>query len=200
MEIAPPKASKVEITTLENGVRVASQDLGGPVSALGLFVGAGSRNETPYTAGISHALERLAYKGSSKRSKYRMVRDMERTGASYSASSSRETIAYCAEGLREQTADMVGIMAESAFSPTVAVEDAEALEWDMAVNEIKIQTGAMKAQLEEFKNDAAGRVTEAIHAAAFHGNTLGKCSFISIFFHVVIWMRQERGSRVCMTA
>ncbi len=79
------------------------------------------------------------YKGSSKHRKYRMVRDMERTGTSYSASSSRETIAYCAEGLREQTSDMDDIVAESAFISAVAEEDAESLEWDMAVNEIKIQ-------------------------------------------------------------
>ncbi len=100
-----------------------------------------------------------------------MVRDMERTGVTYSASFSRETIAYCAEGLHEQTSNMLGIVAESAFSPGVVVED-------MAVNEIKILTGAMKAHFEEFKDDVAGRVTEAIHAAAFHENTFGKCLLI----------------------
>ncbi len=99
---------------------------------------------------------------------YRMVHDMERTGASYSASSLRETIAYCAEGLREQTSDMVGIVAESAFIPAVTVEDAESLEWNIA----------MKAHFEEFKDDCVGCVAEAIHAAAFRGNTLGKCLLI----------------------
>lgn len=178
VEIAPPVPSKVQITTLDNGVRVASQDMGGPVSALGLFVGTGSRDETPQSAGISHTLERLAYKGSAKRSKYRMIRDMERSGALYSASSSRETIAYCAEGLREQTGSMLSIMTESALMPSVAVQDSSSMEWDNAVDEIKVHAKSIKTQLEEFQNDAAGRVTEAIHAAAYHGNSLGTSHFL----------------------
>lgn len=174
VEISPPVPSSVEITTLSNGVRVASQDLGGPVSALGLFVSAGSRNETPYSAGVTHALERLAYKGSAERSRYRMVRDMERTGALFSAAASRETIAYCAEGLRAQTPDVLNIMAEAAFRPVVSVREQGTPEYDAAIAELETQKGAMKALLEEHQQDAAGRVTEAIHAAAFHGNTLGK--------------------------
>ncbi len=93
---------------------------------------------------------------------------MDQTGASYPASSSREKIAYGAEGLREQTLDMVSVVAEYAFSPGIAVQDAESLEWDMVVQEIKIQAGAMKTHLEQFKDDVAGRMTEAVHAAPFH--------------------------------
>lgn len=179
-ELDPPIASPVTITKLENGVRVASQDLGGPVSSVGLFVGAGSRDETPLTAGVTHALERVAFKGSDSRSKHKMIRDMERSGAVYNASASREAIAYCAEGLRGHTSEMVEILAESALQPAVATTDVGSVKWDLATDEIKLHVGAMKRQLEEFKNDAAGRVTEAIHTAAFSGNSLGKlCLFPS---------------------
>ncbi len=173
-ELAPPTASLVTITKLDNGVRVASQDLGGPVSSVGLFVGAGSRDETPHTAGVSHALERVAFKGSDSRSKHKMIRDIERSGAVYNASASREAIAYCAEGLRGHTSEMVEILAESALQPSVATSDVGSVKWDIATDEISKHVGAMKSQLSQFKNDAAGRVTEAIHAAAFSGNSLGK--------------------------
>lgn len=192
-EKKPPAVGPVEVTTLPNGVRVASQDLGGPVSAVGLFVGAGSRHETPYSSGVSHLLEHLAFKGSAMRSKYRMVRDMERTGAMYTASASRETIAYTAEGLRQKLPEMVSIVSETAISPGAAVKEQGTPEWDAAMAEIKTQTEVMKVDLKNFAGDAAGAVTEGIHAAAFHGNTLGKLYYsMSIKIRILYW----RGARV----
>lgn len=167
-------AGPVETSTLPNGVRVASQDLDGPVSAVGLFVGSGSRHETPYTAGVSHLLEHLAFKGSALRSKYKMVRDMERSGAMFAASAARETMAYTAEGLREKVPEIVDIVAETAVLPGAAVSEDGSAEWDAAMEEIQAQTNVMKTELENFSGDAAGVVTEAMHGAAFHGNTLGK--------------------------
>lgn len=192
-DIDPPALGPVESTTLPNGVRVSSQDIGGPISFVGLFVAAGSRHETPFSSGVSHLLEHLAFKGSVHRSKYRMIRDMERTGALFTATAARETIAYSAEGLREQVPDMVSIVCESAVTPAVAVSD-NSPEWDEAVAEIQIQTGIMEEELKRFSEDAPGNVTEAIHAAAFHGNTLGK-SIPYLFLFV-----RNRGARVFRTS
>lgn len=194
---APPAVGSVETTTLPNGVRVASQDNGGPVAAFGLYVGVGSRNETPYSAGMSHLLERLAFKGSTARSKYRMVRDMERTGAIFGASASREVLAYSAEGLRERVSEIVGIITETAVTPVASVSEPGSIEWDTAMEEIQAQTAVMRDQLRDASNDAAGVVTEALHGAAFHGNTLGK------FHHCLLLSTEEtgslvkRGARVC---
>lgn len=181
MEKAASGAGPVETSTLPNGVTVASQDIGGPVSAIGLFVGSGSRHETPYTAGVSHLLEHLAFKGSALRSKYRMVRDMERSGAVYAASAARETMAYTAEGLREKVPDIVDIVSETAVLPGAAVSEDGRAEWDLAMEEIQAQTNVMKTELKNFTGDAAGVVTEAIHGAAFHGNTLGKQQLSVLF-------------------
>lgn len=181
IEKAAPVAGPVQTSTLPNGVTVASQDIGGPVSAIGLFVGSGSRHETPYTAGVSHLLEHLAFKGSAMRSKYRLVRDMERSGALYAASAARETMAYTAEGLREKVPDMVDIVSETAVLPGAAVSEDGSPEWDSAMEEIQTQTNVMKTELKNFAGDAAGVVTEAIHGAAFHGNTLGK-QYLSVLF------------------
>ena len=52
----------VQITTLPNKIRVATENTPGHFSALGLYVDAGSRYETPSTSGVSHFLDRMAFK------------------------------------------------------------------------------------------------------------------------------------------
>ena len=50
------------VTTLPNGLRVASLEGLGQVTAVGVLVDAGSRYETPDTNGVSHLIDRLAFK------------------------------------------------------------------------------------------------------------------------------------------
>jgi Insulinase (Peptidase family M16) len=196
-EVAPADVGATTVTSLPNGVRVASQDNGGAITAVGVYVGAGSRHETPYTAGATHLLEHCAFKGSKARSKYRMTRDVERTGAGFSAAASRETLAYAAECIRDKAADVMSILCETAVSPAVAVADEGALEYDTARAEVKVHVAAIKDELKDYSADPAGRVTEAVHAAAYHGNTLGEFwqGGVVVFFRSRIGY--ARGARVC---
>lgn len=176
--IEASKPSEPQVSTLSNGVRVISQDLGGPVTSLALFVGAGSRHENPMTAGSTFMIERLAYKGSAQRSKFRLTRDMERTGAMYSAAAARESIAYAAEGMRQNVPDIVPIVLESATAPLAPTGQYGELEWDSAMDEIKTHAGNVKEDLKSISKDPNTVVTEAVHNVAFHGNTLGKFIFV----------------------
>lgn len=178
--IPPPERSSPQISTLPNGVRVVSQDMGGLVSSIAVFVGAGSRDENPLNTGVSHLLERLAFKGSGMRSKFRMVRDMERSGAVYSAAASRETIAFAAEGLRDKLPEILPIVSEAALTPGCAVHADGNGEWDTATDEIRTHCAVLKKDLETVGKDPNNVVTEAIHSSAFHGNSLGM--YIDIAF------------------
>ena len=57
-----------KVTTLPNGIRVASENTPGHLSAVGVYVDAGSRYETATTRGVSHILDRLAFKVSKNKS------------------------------------------------------------------------------------------------------------------------------------
>jgi processing peptidase subunit alpha len=52
----------VQITTLPNKIRVATESTPGHFSSVGLYVDAGSRYEDPSTSGASHFLDRMAFK------------------------------------------------------------------------------------------------------------------------------------------
>ncbi|KAK1691690.1 hypothetical protein QYE76_008387 [Lolium multiflorum] len=63
-----PPPPHTEVTTLPNGVRIASQDIPGPMCCVGVTVAAGSVHETPSSAGAAHMLERLAFHETRNRS------------------------------------------------------------------------------------------------------------------------------------
>lgn len=67
-----PTSSFVETTTLPNGVRVATETTPGHFSAVGVYIDAGSRFERPWVpgeSGVSHMLDRLAFKVSGNRTR-----------------------------------------------------------------------------------------------------------------------------------
>lgn len=178
----PSKPSPIQTTKLDNGVQVVSQHLDSPVSAVALFVAAGSRHEAPHNSGVTHLLERLAFKGSTTRSKFRTIRDLERSGALVSAAASRESIAFAAEAISENIPTLLPILTESALSPESALSDDSHINWDDAVAELDLQKKIIKKDLENFNKDPNAVVTESIHAVAFHGNTLGTFHVASFFF------------------
>lgn len=56
------RSPSVQITTLPNKIRVATEATPGHFAGVGLYVDAGSRYETPENSGVSHFLDRMAFK------------------------------------------------------------------------------------------------------------------------------------------
>ena len=59
----------VRIRQLDSGLTVATECVPGALSvAAGVWVGVGSRDESPALSGVSHFLEHLLFKGTARRS------------------------------------------------------------------------------------------------------------------------------------
>lgn len=52
----------VKVSTLQNKIRVATEDVPGHFAGVGIYVDAGSRYETQDNLGVSHFLDRMAFK------------------------------------------------------------------------------------------------------------------------------------------
>lgn len=63
-------------TTLSNGVVVCTEKTPGATSFIGVYVGAGSRNEDLSTSGTSYLLQKMLTKGTSKLSKSDFSREI----------------------------------------------------------------------------------------------------------------------------
>lgn len=57
-----PPNPPVRVTTLPNKIRVATEDTPGHFACVGLYIDAGARHETPSSSGVSHFLDRMAFK------------------------------------------------------------------------------------------------------------------------------------------
>ena len=119
------------ITTLENGLRVISEDMPHlETAAVGVWVDAGARNETRTANGISHLLEHMAFKGTKRRSAQAIAEEIENVGGHINAYTSREQTAYFARVLKDDVALAVDIIADILQFSTF---DAEELAREQAV-------------------------------------------------------------------
>ena len=118
----------LRITTLDNGVTVATEAMPGVATAtLGVWVGAGSRHERPDESGLSHLIEHMAFKGTRTRSARHIAEDIENLGGEINAATSAEGTSYTARVLGEDVGtalDVLGdILTDSVFDAAELVRE-----------------------------------------------------------------------------
>src|SRR5260370_36778296 len=71
----------IESTTLSNGVRVITEVMPHVRSvSVGVWVGTGSRRESPEQNGITHLIEHMLFKGTTRRSAQEIARSVDSLG------------------------------------------------------------------------------------------------------------------------
>ncbi|KAJ2905759.1 insulinase [Zalerion maritima] len=149
------------LTTLSNGVRVASEALPGVFSGVGVYIDAGSRFESPSLRGVSHIMDRLAFKSTKNRSGDEMIETVESLGGNIQCASSRESMMYQAATFNSAVPTTFGLLAETIRDPTLT--DDEIFD--------QLQTAAYEIREIWSKPDLI--LPELLHMAAFKDNTLG---------------------------
>src|SRR5437763_14817607 len=105
----------MDVTRLPSGLVVVTDAMPHLESAsLGIWVGAGSRDEQADEHGISHFLEHMAFKGTATRTARQIAEEIEAVGGDLNAATSGETTRYYARVLR---ADVPLALDSSADTP-----------------------------------------------------------------------------------
>ncbi|MFC1889234.1 M16 family metallopeptidase [Thermodesulfobacteriota bacterium] len=82
-------------TVLDNGVRIVSEKMRSVQSiSIGIWVEAGSRDESDPQGGVSHLIEHLLFKGTEKRSALDISKEIESVGGYINAGTDRENTCY----------------------------------------------------------------------------------------------------------
>ncbi|KJK79439.1 hypothetical protein H634G_05030 [Metarhizium anisopliae BRIP 53293] len=150
-----------QITTLPNGLRVASEALPGSFAGVGVYVEAGSRFETPSLRGVSHIMDRLAFKSTSSHTADAMLERVENLGGNIQCASSRESMMYQAATFNNAVPETVSLLAETIRGPNIT-ED-----------EVAEQIETARYEIAEIWGKPELILPELVHTAAFKDNTLG---------------------------
>jgi predicted Zn-dependent peptidase len=114
------------LTQLDSGTRVITEPLQGVRSAaIGLWIGTGSRDEDEGRAGVTHFLEHLLFKGSSKYSAQDIAEIFDTFGGELNAATARDYTVVYGRVLDEHVETAVDVMTDMVFAPTLADLDSE---------------------------------------------------------------------------
>lgn len=125
------------LVRLKNGLTVyIIRDSRFPLVCTRLFVGTGSANETAEQAGISHVLEHMVFKGTEKRPKGQVARDVESLGGYLNAATSFDKTWFITDMPAKHWKTGMDVVKDMAFHPSLDPAELEA-EKDVIVSELK---------------------------------------------------------------
>lgn len=150
-----------EVTEITNGIRVCTENWPSPVSAVGVFIGTGSRNETIRTSGAAHFLEHLHFKGSQKRTRKQLEKEVENLGSQLNAYTSREHTLYhmlCFNENIAHSVEVLGDMLCNSVYDNYHLENEKETIWQelLATNQDYMETLMEGVYLNTYKNHMIG--------------------------------------------
>lgn len=162
MKVQAEKNSGI-LTRLSNGLLVyIIRDDRFPVVCSRLYVGAGSANEEPDQAGISHVLEHMVFKGTSHRPKGQVAKDVESLGGYLNAATSFDKTWYITDMPAQYWKTGMDVVKDMAFQASLDPAELEA-EKNVVISELQRGEDSPMRQLYEklqvagLKNTPYGR-------------------------------------------
>ncbi|XP_003489837.1 mitochondrial-processing peptidase subunit beta [Bombus impatiens] len=151
-----------QVTTLDCGMRIATEDSGAPTATVGLWIDAGSRFETDEINGVAHFMEHMAFKGTTKRSQTDLELEIENMGAHLNAYTSREQTVFYAKCLAEDVPKAVEILSD-------IIQNSK-----LGESEIERERSVILREMQEVETNLQEVVFDHLHASAYQGTPLGR--------------------------
>ncbi len=137
---APPNpTTDVQRTVLPNGVRVVTEQMPHVRSvAVGVWIGTGSRSESPDENGICHFVEHMLFKGTKNRSAEEIARAVDTIGGNLDAFTAKELVSFNIKVLDEHLTYGFEVLADLILDPLFREQDFER-EKKVIVEELKME-------------------------------------------------------------
>jgi predicted Zn-dependent peptidase len=133
------KNRDIETTTLKNGVRVITEKMAHVRSvSLGVWITTGSRSESSAQNGISHFIEHMVFKGTTKRSAEDIARSVDSIGGGLDAFTAKELVSYNTKVLDEHVPLAFDVLGDMVRHPLFRQEDIEK-EKGVILEELKME-------------------------------------------------------------
>jgi len=160
MRVIPPQ-NPTNVTTLANGMRVASQQTHDESVTVGVWIDAGSRYETRESNGAAHFLEHMAFKGTKRRTRIGLETEIENMGGHLNAYTSREQTVYYAKVFQEDLRQGVDILSDILLHSSLDPKNIES------------ERGVILREMEEVEKTTEEVIFDRLHLAAYRDAPLG---------------------------
>ncbi|HEY9677640.1 MAG TPA: pitrilysin family protein [Drouetiella sp.] len=128
----------IQKTTLPNGVRILTEVVDEVYSAsIGVYVDVGSEDESEHNNGVSHCLEHMLFKGTSKRTAQDISQEIEDVGGSLGAATGKENTCFYGRVMGDQLHVAIDLLLDMIVDANLDKDDLE-LERQVILEEIKM--------------------------------------------------------------
>jgi predicted Zn-dependent peptidase len=128
--------------------------------SLGFWIGTGSRGESDAEAGLSHLIEHLLFKGSSKYGSLEIDQIFDGMGAELNAGTGKETTSVYARVIDQHLPTAFDVMADMVFRPSLDDIDAE--------------RAVILEEIAMYEDDPQEKVFDVLGEAVFGRHSLGR--------------------------
>ncbi len=150
----------VRRTVLPSGLRIVTEEVSSVRSAaIGIWVNVGSRDETPATAGASHFLEHLLFKGTTRRNALEISSAIESVGGEMNAFTSKEYTCFYARVIDTDLPMAVDVVSDLITSSIITALDVDA-ERKVVLEEIAM------------RDDDPSDLVHDLYAETYYGDTV----------------------------
>ena len=126
----------MKLTTLSNGLRVASREMPGiETAAVGLYADTGSRYEPAPVNGLAHLFEHMVFKGAGDRSAREISEAIEDVGGDLNAATDRDSTSFMASVMAEHVPLGLELIADMILKPHFSDKELER-EKDVVLQEL----------------------------------------------------------------
>lgn len=146
--------------TTPEGLRYAVRQSGRSVAYCALTIGAGTRDEAPYPAGIAHFVEHTLFRGTRRKSASVISSYLDKLGGELNAYTAKEEIVLHATVLKEDIKRAAGLLFELATEPT------------FPDREVETERGVVLDEIISYKDNPAEDVYDRFESLLLKGSPL----------------------------
>ena len=146
--------------TTPQGLRYAVRQSGHAVAYCALTIGAGTRDEAPYPAGIAHFVEHTLFRGTRRKSASAITSYLDKLGGELNAYTTKEEIVLHATVLKEDLSKAARLLFELATEATFPEK------------EIETERGVVIDEIISYKDNPAEDVYDRFESLLFEGSPL----------------------------
>ena len=154
--------NKTKIVTLPNGLRIVfEKNKQAKTCSAVIRVASGVSFETPETAGTSHFIEHMVFKGSHKRSALDIAVETDEIGGYLNAYTARENTCFYTRVLSEHTEKALDILCDMVRNPRLDEKD------------IELEKSVIKEEISMYEDSAEDLCADTFYRNVWKGSMLG---------------------------